>query len=157
MPGSHASRGRSDIDGRPRLAGRARSSAGERRLCKAEALGSNPSGSIRCTTPSQARVGRVDAWSGRTDRVDDAACTCDPDAHWTHSPQTWLLCHLVDGSAREPTTDVPSGDTPGRAARKRRTRDLRMGIPSAIASRNGERRELKHLSIGRKRNQTRCR
>jgi hypothetical protein len=28
-----------------------------------------------------------------------------------------------------------------------------MGIPTAIASRNGERRELKHLSIGRKRNQ----
>ena len=26
-----------------------------------------------------------------------------------------------------------------------------MGIPTAIASRNGERRELKHLSIGRKR------
>ena len=29
-----------------------------------------------------------------------------------------------------------------------------MGIPAAIASRNGERRELKHLSTGRKRNQT---
>ena len=29
-----------------------------------------------------------------------------------------------------------------------------MGIPTAIASRNGERRELKHLSTGRKRNQT---
>ena len=26
-----------------------------------------------------------------------------------------------------------------------------MGIPTAIASRNGERRELKHLSTGRKR------
>lgn len=29
-----------------------------------------------------------------------------------------------------------------------------MGIPTAIASRNGERRELKHLSIDRKRKQT---
>ena len=27
-----------------------------------------------------------------------------------------------------------------------------MGIPTAIASRNGERRELKHLSTGRNRN-----
>lgn len=30
-----------------------------------------------------------------------------------------------------------------------------MGIPTAIASRNGERRELKHLSIGRKRKRNR--
>jgi hypothetical protein len=47
--------------------------------------------------------------------------------------------------------DVPSCDKPGEAARRLRTRDFRMGIPTAIASRNGERRELKHLSTGRKR------
>ena len=64
---------------------------------------------------------------------------------------TWLLCHLVNGSARKPTKDVPSCDTLQGAARRRRTGDFRMGIPTAIASRNGERRELKHLSIGRKR------
>jgi len=57
----------------------------------------------------------------------------------------------VNGSARKPTKDVPSCDKPGEAARRRRTRDLRMGIPTAIASRNGERPELKHLSRGRKR------
>ena len=63
----------------------------------------------------------------------------------------WLLCRLVNGSARKPTKDVPSCDKLWEAARRRRTRDFRMGIPTAIASRNGERRELKHLSTGRKR------
>jgi hypothetical protein len=67
---------------------------------------------------------------------------------------TWLLCHLVDSSARMPTKDVPSCDKPEGAARRLRTQDLRMGIPTAIASRNGERPELKHLSRGRKRKQT---
>ena len=71
----------------------------------------------------------------------------------TPDHQTWLLCHLVDDSAREPMKDVPSCDKPGGAARRLRTRDLRMGIPIAIASRNREHRELKHLSTGRKRNQ----
>jgi len=65
---------------------------------------------------------------------------------------TWLLCHLVDSSARMPTKDVPSCDKPEGAARRRRTQDLLMGIPTAIASRNGERPELKHLSTARKRN-----
>src|SRR6056297_3164451 len=95
-------------------------------------------------------------------------CTCNPGVHWirlrcSHSgsqcdvrlPTAWLLCQLVDGSARAPTTDVPSCDKPEEAARRRRTRDLRMGIPLTIALRNGERRELKHLSTGRKRNRKR--
>jgi hypothetical protein len=63
----------------------------------------------------------------------------------------WLLCRLVNGSARKPTKDVPSCDTLEGPAGKGRTRDFRMGIPTAIASRNGKRPELKHLSRGRKR------
>jgi len=63
----------------------------------------------------------------------------------------------VNGSARVPTKDVPSCDKPEGAAWKRRTRDVRIGILSAIALRNGERRELKHLSTGRKRKQLRRR
>ncbi len=70
---------------------------------------------------------------------------------------TWLLCHLVNSSARMPTKDVPSCDKPEGAARRRRTQDLRMGIPTAIALRNGERPELKHLSTARKRNRMRRR
>ena len=115
--------------------------------------------------PVKARVGRVEHSPRRSLReCDDAVCKCDPGVHWTRSTEshrsggsseppttTWLLCHLVDSSAREPTTGVPSCDKPGGAARRRRTQDPRMGIPTAIASRNGERRELKHLSIGRKR------
>lgn len=69
----------------------------------------------------------------------------------------WLLCQLVDSSAREPMTDVPSCDKLQGAAWRRRTEDLRMGIPHAIALRNGERTELKHLSRCRKRKQPRFR
>ena len=69
----------------------------------------------------------------------------------------WLLCQLVDSSARVPTKDVPSCDKPEGAARRRRTRDFRMRISIAIALRNGERPELKHLSTDRKRNRTGCR
>jgi len=60
----------------------------------------------------------------------------------------------VDGSAQVPMKDVPSCDKPRGPARRGRTEDFRMGIPTAIASRNGERRELKHLSIDRKRKRT---
>lgn len=45
----------------------------------------------------------------------------------------WLLCQLVDSSAREPMTDVPSCDKLQGAAWRLRTEDLRMGIPTAIA------------------------
>lgn len=45
----------------------------------------------------------------------------------------WLLCQLVDSSAREPMTDVPSCDKPQGPAWRERTEDLRMGIPTAIA------------------------
>jgi len=38
----------------------------------------------------------------------------------------------VNGSAREPMTDVPSCEKPEGAARRLRTQDLRMGIPIAI-------------------------
>ena len=69
----------------------------------------------------------------------------------------WLLCQLVDGSARMPTKDVPSCDKLQGAARRRRTGDLRIGILTAIALRNGERPGLKHLSRGRKRKRMRCR
>ena len=82
-----------------------------------------------------------------------------PVSSWNVCPTTltfgseikWLLCRLVNGSARAPTKDVPSCEKPEGAARRQRTQDLRMRISTAIASRNGERRELKHLSIGRKR------
>ena len=72
---------------------------------------------------------------------------------FNESQRRWLLCQLVDCSARELKKDVPSCEKPEGAARRRRTEDFRMGIPTAIASRNGERRELKHLSTGRKRKQ----
>jgi hypothetical protein len=97
-------------------------------------------------------------------------CTCNPDVNWirfigkrvsdnavSNTAPKWLLCHSVNGSARVPTKDVPSCDKLQGPARRERTGDLRIGILTAIASRNGEPRELKHLSIGRKRNQTRCR
>ena len=114
--------------------------------------------------PARARVGRVDVRSpSHRGRAMTTVCTCNPDVNWTRfivervSDINWLLCHLVDGSARAPTKDVPSCDKPQGAAWRRRTVDLRIGILSAIALRNGERRELKHLSTGRKRNRTRCR
>src|SRR6056297_2532933 len=93
-------------------------------------------------------------------------CTCNPDVNWTRfivervsdysgtvrsQSINWLLCHLVDSSARAPTKDVPSCDKPEGAARRLRTQDLRIGILFAIALRNGERPELKHLSRDRKR------
>ena len=165
------------------LTGRAHSSAVECLLCKEDALGSNPSGSISrvrlepCPLSGNRgsiRVRRTDAplrasasgKGGRSPAVDgragDTVCTCDPDAHWTRfiGPRAtipWLLCHLVDSSAQAPTKDVPSCDKPRGAARRQRTWDFRMGIPTAIASRNGERPGLKHLSRGRKRKRTRCR
>ncbi len=46
----------------------------------------------------------------------------------------WLLYWLVNGSAREPTKDVPSCEKPEGAARRLRTQDLRMGIPTTIAN-----------------------
>ena len=167
------------------LTGRAHSSAVECLLCKEDALGSNPSGSISrvrlepCPLSGNRgsiRVRRTDAplrasaggKGGRTSVVDgrvyETVCTCDPDAHWTRfiGSQSdlslpWLLCHLVNSSAQAPTKDVPSCDKPRGAARRQRTWDFRMGIPTAIASRNGERPGLKHLSRGRKRKRTRCR
>src|SRR6056297_4154512 len=70
---------------------------------------------------------------------------------FNESQRRWLLCQLVDCSARELKKDVPSCEKPEGAARRRRTVDFRMRISSAIASRNEEPRELKHLSTGRKR------
>jgi hypothetical protein len=84
--------------------GRAHSSVAERRLCKAEALGSNPSGSMSRTRSnpcplSGARhskvVRKTDAPSranadgkGRCThpdhgRANETVCTCDPGVHWT--------------------------------------------------------------------------
>ena len=112
--------------------------------------------------PVQAWVGRVDARAGSPPGVRMRLCVSAIQAstgferiritgsQMTH--RNWLLCQLVDSSARVPTKDVPSCDKPEGAARRLRTQDVRMGIPLAIASRNGERRELKHLSTGRKRN-----
>jgi len=60
----------------------------------------------------------------------------------------------VNSSARVPTKDVPSCEKLGEGARSLRTRDLLMGIPITAALCGGERPELKHLSRGRKRNQT---
>ena len=154
-------------------------------LCKEDALGSNPSGSISrarsepCPLSGKrgtVRVRRTDAplrasasgKGGHRSAVDgcvyETVCTCDPDAHWTRFigfmsdlSLPWLLCHLVNSSAQAPTKDVPSCDKPQGAARRQRTEDLLMGIPTAIASRNGERPGLKHLSRGRKRKRMRCR
>ena len=88
--------------------GRAHSSAVECLLCKEDALGSNPSGSIaggdrnrvpymghgstieserdRCTAPCKR------GWEGlmhtpfRNGCADDAVCTCDSDVHWIRLP-----------------------------------------------------------------------
>ena len=70
---------------------------------------------------------------------------------FNESQRRWLLCQLVDCSARELKKDVPSCEKPEGAARRLRTQDFRMRISSTIASRNEEPRELKHLSIGRTR------
>lgn len=70
---------------------------------------------------------------------------------------SWLLCHVVDSSARVPMKDVPSCDKPRGPARRGRTEDFRMRISFAIALRNRERPELKHLSMDRKRNRMGCR
>ena len=115
--------------------------------------------------PVQARVGRVEHATIHSGACHETVCTCNPDVHWTrsftrtdysvhHYTIVWLLCHLVDSSAREPKKDAPSCDKPQGAAWKLRTEDLRMGIPSQLPLRNRERRELKHLSTDRKRKQT---
>lgn len=70
---------------------------------------------------------------------------------------SWLLCHVVNSSARVPMKDVPSCDKPRGPAWRGRTEDFRMGIPLTIALRNRERPELKHLSMDRKRNRMGCR
>ena len=114
--------------------------------------------------PAKARLGRVRCRPRRPPGSSDddrmyvqSRRQLDPYHRDTCIRQKWLLCHLVNSSAREPTTDVPSCDKPAGAAWKRRTQDIRMGIPTAIASRNRERRELKHLSTGRNRTQPRYR
>ena len=124
-------------------------------------IGLNPT--TNAPSREKARMGRVDACTGvAPGRAYETVCTCDPDVHWIREPDqviltTWLLCHSVDGSARELMKDVPSCDKLQGPAWRGRTGDFRMGIPTAIALRNGERRELKHLSTGRKRNQQGCR
>ena len=131
------------------------------------AKGTNPYN--RCTNPRKRGWEGFDARTQRPlCRAMTTVCTCNPGVHWTHTRVsyysesnpiiiTWLLCHLVNGSAQAPTKDVSSCEKLQGVARRLRTADFRMGIPTAIASRNGERRELKHLSIGRKRKQTRYR
>ena len=122
---------------------------GECLLCKEDALGSNPSGSIRrlgrteslkwvsgiCSSPTEPMHHPVQAWVGRVEtclvtlgRVHETVCTCDPGVHWTRSAgswilirRPWLLCQLVDSSARVPMKDVPSCDKLRGAARRRRT------------------------------------
>ena len=125
----------------------------------------------RTDAPSRVSVdGKGQCTPAVTGDADATVCTCSPGVHWIRSRvttvafwqhlqirRTWLLCQLVDRSARELKTDVPSCDKPKGPARRERTWDLRIGILFAIALRNRERRELKHLSIGRKRKQTRCR
>ena len=98
------------------------------------------------------------AWMGRVERArchrerHEIVCTCNPGVHWTRSTESkcahpllirlpsptratsgqitnWLLYWLVNGSAREPMTDVPSCEKLREAAWRRRTGDLRMGIP----------------------------
>ena len=157
---------------------RAHSSAAEHLLCKEEALGSNPSGSIRRASPepSPLSVGRRwdmvrrqmhhpgsnRGWEGSirppstTLGASMKPCVRAIQAstglvQFNESQRRWLLCQLVDCSARELKKDVPSCEKPEGAARRLRTQDFPMGIPTAIASRNEQPRELKHLSIGRKR------
>lgn len=78
--------------------------------------------------PVQAWVGRVETCLPTLRRVDDTVCTCDPGVHWTRSAgswilirRPWLLCQLVDSSARVPMKDVPSCDKLRGAARRLRT------------------------------------
>lgn len=121
---------------------------------------------VSLTTDAPSRVKR--GWEGliatcpHAGVAYDTVCTCDPGAHWTRSSwsrllSSWLLCHVVNSSARVLMKDVPSCDKPRGPAWRVRTEDFRMGIPTAIASRNGERPELKHLSTDRKRNRMGCR
>ena len=118
----------------------------------------------RCTTPCERGwEGSIHAplhtWACRCDRVYvRSRRPLDPFSGFDgFCRRPWLLCQLVDSSARVPTKDVPSCDKPEGAARRRRTQGFRMRISIAIASRNGERPELKHLSTDRKRNRTGCR
>ena len=107
----------------------------------------------RCTSP------RKRGWEGSNasrshGKRDEIVCTCNPGVHWTRSSShiqqcahillirpvvsndavrsNWLLYWLVNGSAREPKTDVPSCDKLREAAWRRRTEDLRMGIPQQL-------------------------
>ncbi len=135
----------------PRPGRWAHSSVVECLLCKEDALGSNPSGSIsgRGREPCplsgrrgnvqvrrpmhytvKARVGRVrrtlplPPGRGDDDRMYvQSRRPLDPFTRVTVtlSTTTWLLYRLVDGSARVPKTDVPSCDKPMGAARRRRT------------------------------------
>ena len=125
---AHPSRRRSVARGRPStfglsgLTGRAHSSAVECLLCKEDALGSNPSGSISrvrlepCSLSGNRgsiRVRRTDAplrasasgKGGRTSAVDGRAyetvCTCDPDAHWTR---------FIGSQSDHTVATVPSGE-----------------------------------------------
>ncbi len=144
---------------------RAHSSAEECLLCKEDALGSNPSGS----TPDAVSRENVDM-KGSMDAPlpwpsDDNHCTrvIQTPTEPVHTGCGRLFVAYRNETtqhnttARVPMTDVPSCDKPEQAAWRLRTQDLRMGIPTAIASRNGERPELKHLSRGRNRKQPRCR
>ncbi len=156
-------------------------------LCKEDARGSNPRESITdrrkpCGLYARREYDGIqtdapdrESASGKgpmyapvtpTGRTMTTVCKRSPGTHWTRTipgcsgttiTDRRLLCRLMDCSARELTKDVPSCEKPQGAAWKRRTEDLRMGIPTAIASRNGERPELKHLSRDRKRKQLRCR
>ena len=157
---------------------RAHSSAAEHLLCKEEALGSNPSGSIRrggfepCplsagrrSNPTRRQMhhpGSNRGWEGSirpplttlgasmTPRVRAIQASTGL-VQFNESQRRWLLRQLVNCSARKLKTDVPSCEKPEGAARRPRTQDLPMRISSTIATRNEQPRELKHLSIGRTR------
>jgi hypothetical protein len=131
----------------------------ERRLCEAEAGGSNPPES------TGTRVGVPDApgdasHQGRAEghRPLEAVYRCALRTLNGFSG-VWQLCLSGDGSVRDPKKGVPSSDMPREGARSLRSGDTLMGHPSTLVliRKDRERPELKHLSRGRKRNQLRCR
>jgi hypothetical protein len=118
-----------ELPGLTLYGGRAHSSAAERRLCKAEALGSNPSGSMsrarsnpcplsgrrRCDmvrktgAPSRANVdgkGRC-THCQTTRRANETVCTCDPGVHWTRAVR--VFNDVVRLSESDSKPDIMSG------------------------------------------------
>ena len=134
---------------------RAHRSVEDRRLCEAEAEGSNPPESTFNAPGDASPQGRAEG------QVNDLKRPCKGNAHRASNGFSGTLepCLSVDGSVRVPKKGVPSCDKLRGEARNLRSGDALMGHPniSVLIRKDRERPELKHLSRGRRRNQSRCR